>query len=449
MISAGTGMETTTLVDRADCVSVPGHAASSGSVASQCLSPRRGEVLLLGDDTRTMLPVIRSLGRKGVAVDAAWVSDRSPIRSSRYLRTVHELPRLDEGPECWVPALEALVHCSSYELVIPVTEPALFALQEQRHRLETGVRLGMIDSDVFIATSDKGMMQRIAERAGIPTPRSWSVDSMAQLDAALAQQNGPVVVKPTCSIAIDDSPLKHFVQIFDDRSECRFAARTMLDRFESIVLQEYVAGRGCGVEFLARNGEMLVTFQHRRLHETSGHGSTYREGQVPSPELANATQRLLRAVNYTGVGMCEFRVDDETGRWVFVELNPRFWGSLPLAAASGVDFPWYLYQLLTEGRTDFDCQPRSGLRSRNLSADLRWMWRALIRRGTGASAVHEQTCGWRLNEVSGGRLLCDAMRLLLWRDSIDSFARDDWRPFVRELLRLCQRRLPAIAQRTR
>jgi predicted ATP-grasp superfamily ATP-dependent carboligase len=32
-----------------------------------------------------------------------------------------------------------------------------------------------------------------------------------------------------------------------------------------------------------------------------------------------------------------------------LEINPRFWGSLPLAIAAGVDFPVLLYRLATEG----------------------------------------------------------------------------------------------------
>ena len=35
----------------------------------------------------------------------------------------------------------------------------------------------------------------------------------------------------------------------------------------------------------------------------------------------------------------EFRVDAASDHWILVEINGRFWGSLPLAVASGMDFP--------------------------------------------------------------------------------------------------------------
>jgi hypothetical protein len=44
--------------------------------------------------------------------------------------------------------------------------------------------------------------------------------------------------------------------------------------------------------------------------------------------------------------MVEYKQDRRTGRHYLMEINPRFWGSLQLAIDSGVDFPWYLYELI-------------------------------------------------------------------------------------------------------
>jgi predicted ATP-grasp superfamily ATP-dependent carboligase len=42
--------------------------------------------------------------------------------------------------------------------------------------------------------------------------------------------------------------------------------------------------------------------------------------------------------------MVEFRVDERDGVPKLMEVNGRFWGSLPLAIAAGVDFPYLLYR---------------------------------------------------------------------------------------------------------
>ena len=50
-------------------------------------------------------------------------------------------------------------------------------------------------------------------------------------------------------------------------------------------------------------------------------------------------------MDYTGVAMLEFRKNFDKNESVLIEINGRFWGSLPLAVAAGADFPYYLYQL--------------------------------------------------------------------------------------------------------
>jgi predicted ATP-grasp superfamily ATP-dependent carboligase len=41
--------------------------------------------------------------------------------------------------------------------------------------------------------------------------------------------------------------------------------------------------------------------------------------------------------------MVEFKLDPRDGRPKLMEINPRFWGSLSLAIAAGVNFPYLLY----------------------------------------------------------------------------------------------------------
>jgi predicted ATP-grasp superfamily ATP-dependent carboligase len=47
--------------------------------------------------------------------------------------------------------------------------------------------------------------------------------------------------------------------------------------------------------------------------------------------------------------MVEFKKNVRDGRYYVIEANPKFWGSLDLSIAAGVDFPWLLYDLLVSG----------------------------------------------------------------------------------------------------
>src|SRR5690606_38589075 len=106
---------------------------------------------------------------------------------------------------------------------------------------------------------------------------------------------------------------------------------TALENWGGALVQENFTGSGVGVELLAYQGEVLVAFQHVRVHEPlEGGGSSYRRSAALHPQLLAASKALMKALDYTGVAMVEFKFNFNTGDWVFIEINGRFWGSLPL-----------------------------------------------------------------------------------------------------------------------
>jgi len=58
------------------------------------------------------------------------------------------------------------------------------------------------------------------------------------------------------------------------------------------------------------------------------------------PELADMAVSLLQRMHWAGPAEVEFRVDPRDNSPVFMEVNPRFWGSLHTGIVAGVDFPY-------------------------------------------------------------------------------------------------------------
>ena len=141
---------------------------------------------------------------------------------------------------------------------------------------------------------------------------------------------------------------------------------------ERLLLQSYIDGVGYGVSVLYNHGEMRAHFIHRRLREypLTGGPSTYRES-VHHDGLFAVTKKLMDELKWHGVAMVEYKIEKETGNPYLMEINPRFWGSLPLALSAGVDFPYLLYQVATEGDCPRSTQYKDGIRSRWLLGDLR------------------------------------------------------------------------------
>jgi predicted ATP-grasp superfamily ATP-dependent carboligase len=371
-----------------------------------------GQVLVLGNDDRVVLALMRSLGRQKLQIHVAWCDSETPAMSSRYLHSYHELPPYSAHDDSWIIALNRLVESHAYDLIIPCNDFAVFPLQRFRNRLTDSGNWYLLDERSFQATFDKHRTSQLAKTLGIPTPRDILVGTSAnpfQNDAAwITELSYPVYVKPRSSVTEKDVTNRRSAQRVKDGAELRNVLST-LQNPDGVLVQEGFDGEGHGVDILAFEGVILVEMQHRRLRETMHGGSTYRESTKLNPRLSKATAAMVAELGYTGVAMFEFRVDPQSDRYVLLEVNGRFWGSLPLAIVAGADFPFCLYQMLVCGRREFPEQYSEGVRCRNLVPDLRCIKKNL---GTMATVWHLITIFFR-----GGHQ--------------DHWAWDDWKPQFR------------------
>src|SRR5262249_21989288 len=112
-----------------------------------------------------------------------------------------------------------------------------------------------------------------------------------------------------------------------------------------------------------------------------GGASAWRESTALDPALLASTQRLVRALNWTGLIMVEYKLGERP--WL-IEINGRVWGSLPLAVLAGVDFPAELAELHFPGAAPHDptknADYRAGLRAYTLELMLSWIAQVLSAR---------------------------------------------------------------------
>jgi predicted ATP-grasp superfamily ATP-dependent carboligase len=121
---------------------------------------------------------------------------------------------------------------------------------------------------------------------------------------------------------------------------------------------------------MGEGGRLLAAFCHRRLREypVSGGPSTLAVS-VRDPRLVELGTALLRALDWVGVAMVEFKQDGR-GEYRLMEVNPRLWGSLPLAIAAGVNVPYAWYRLAAGLPVEPALTWREGVRMRFLFQDL-------------------------------------------------------------------------------
>jgi protein-tyrosine-phosphatase/predicted ATP-grasp superfamily ATP-dependent carboligase len=402
--------------------------------------PRKA--LVIGDDTRSFLATVRSLGRGGVEVHAAPFSFRSPALTSRYISKTHWIPYyVGEGPD-WLEAIEELLRREQFAIVIPCDERSLLPLHHHRERFSTLTQLAIPDQyslDVFF---DKNSTRELARTLGIPIAKGRMIRATDKPDSLIAEAGLPLAIKPTCSYTLDRLYTRNRVTIASSKSEIADALTHTVE--SPHFFEAFFPGTGVGVSVLASRGRLLQAFQHRRVHEYQG-ASYYRVSEEPSAQLLDAVTQLIKATGYSGVAMFEFRVDNASGAWALLEVNARPWGSLPLPVALGADFPYRWYKLLVEGDETPALPYRVGVYGRNFVPDARQQFaRARSIRGPLKLARFVIST------------LAEYMRFFAGREIYDILVRDDPRPAWNEAVDRFEEwrigvfsSLPGSAQRSR
>ncbi len=323
-------------------------------------------VLVLGDGVCAFLAVARSLGRRGVEVHAAPGDIDSPGLKSRYVSAVHRLPAYALAPSKWEEALARLVETERIGLVIPVTDSWILRLDRYAARFGRD-RLALPSAESLAVLSDKARTRDLAGSVGVPVAEGRLVSRQDDAAALVARYGLPLALKPRTSHVVGDAREKLSVRIV--RTETALAELLASGAADDAVLEAFFEGEGVGVSVLASHGEIALAYQHRRLEEAFEAGaSTSRISEAVDPILLTSVEKLVRAAALHGVAMFEFRCDRAAGAYVLLEVNPRFWGSLPLALAAGADFPAGLCALLG-GHAVRRSTYRTGIRMGDLTGE--------------------------------------------------------------------------------
>lgn len=338
------------------------------------------KALVLDGDTRAAVEVLHALTDRNVAVDVACERDCLAFQSRRVRNPLRQ-PQVEQTGAAFIEWLRKVDRESSYALIVPSSEMSVYPFLSLGESDPLRKKAVLPSTESLRTALNKLLTLETALKLQIPVPRTRFISPGAVIPEC---DSYPVVLKPISSLVQNGRFEAVRPVVANDESQRKRHLESMLKKC-AVLQQEYVAGRGIGVEMLYCHGELVWHFAHERLHEGCGSpglgsGSTYRRSITPSAALLRHSKELLDALEWHGVAQVEFKVADD-GRYWLMEINPRFWGSLALAVDSGVDFPWGLLCLALGN--ELPPQPAYKIHhyTRHLSADLNWLWTSVVREG--------------------------------------------------------------------
>ncbi len=302
--------------------------------------------LITDGQSRVALETVRSLGALGlhsrVAVAAPYLPYSALAARSRWCAGALCLPE-PWGAQRWVEALSRSVRRD--EVLVPVATNAVIQVAAHRGRFP-GAVAPIPSVETIRRVNHRPSLLEIARRAGVPAPKTYPVRSHEDLPALAADPllRWPLVVKVCDDAGLFVGPEARY-RIVHDAVALDRAYRDLFARKAFPMVQEFIPGDGWGVSLLfGAGGEVLARVVHRRTLEYPARGGPSARCETARwPDLEEAAIALLREVSWVGPAQVEFRRDARDGSFRLLEVNPRLWGSLPLARMAGVNLVgmWY------------------------------------------------------------------------------------------------------------
>jgi len=304
-----------------------------------------GAVVVGGDHPG--LAIARSLGQRGIPVVV--IDDQYSIsKFSKYVTRVERVPDLKDQHAAVDSVLEVGQRLGLKDWVLfPTRDENVAAFSIHRDRLAEFFRVTTAPWKTVRWAWDKTNTYQLAEKLGIPTPRTWipkSVDDLSALDAHL-----PLAVKPAVkeNFFYATGAKAWRAETPKQLRELYLRACRDIDPHE-ILIQQIIPGDGlrqlsyCAFSRNGRAHSVMLARRMRQHPREFGRAATYVE-TVDLPELEELAERFLRAIDFYGIVEVEFKQDARDGEYKLLDVNARAWGFHGLGLAAGVDFPYLLF----------------------------------------------------------------------------------------------------------
>jgi predicted ATP-grasp superfamily ATP-dependent carboligase len=303
------------------------------------------KVLVTDGDALHSLAIVRSLGSKKMRVTIS--SHRKVFSLSFYSKFCQKrlvYPDPDKKKGQFIHFLIQELKSSDYDILLPVRSTVTPLVAQYKEELSRYTNFVIPSRESMEIANNKEKTFKFSEKIGIPIPRTFYPQNMDELEQAAKELSFPVVVKASYGAGSRGvfyvKTAENLFSFFN-----KYFSSGKYSEDNRTMVQELIQGPGCGFFSIFDKGEPKAIFMHKRIREypITGGPSTVAESYY-HPRLKELGLKILKELNWDGVAMVEFKLDQKDNEFKLMEINPKFWGSLYLAIASGVDFP-YLYCL--------------------------------------------------------------------------------------------------------
>jgi predicted ATP-grasp superfamily ATP-dependent carboligase len=266
--------------------------------------------------------------------------------ASRYSKGHFVYPSPFKDQEGFVQRLIDEIRRLGADVLIPVFEET-FLVAKHAARLSDHVSMVLPTYENILIAHNKDRWARLARKLDVPVPVSCAIEELQTESVRPDDLRFPVLVKPKQgggAWGIQQIESSEALGILLNGDNCNGMP------WGRFFVQEKIRGETHCVAMLFNQGQLRAKVAYRQLRDypVTGGQATMRVS-IRSYKAEAYLQRLLETLKWHGVCQADFVIDSNTQVPYLIDLNPRLWGSLAQAIASGVDFPYLIYRIAREG----------------------------------------------------------------------------------------------------
>ncbi|MGD0995606.1 MAG: ATP-grasp domain-containing protein [Candidatus Bathyarchaeia archaeon] len=289
-------------------------------------------VLITGAGSTTAISVMKGLRKQRefeVFIVGTDTNERTDIAGSNFCDKFYTVAQATAEKK-YLKTLEDLIKSELIDLLIPIVDNELEVIARNRYIIERATFLLLSSYDTISTCYDKFKTYEFFNNSNIPTVKTILVDQNCDIESLVQDITFPIILKPRMGVSSRDVyEIKNKDELF------------LLKRVKNPIIQEMAKGQEYTIDIFY-DGKKIISAVPRKRIETRA-GISYK-GQTEKDEtLINYACQIAEKLNIKGPANIQcFKNGDEIR---FIEINPRFSGSLPLTIEAGVNMPLFTLKM--------------------------------------------------------------------------------------------------------
>ncbi len=329
------------------------------------------KVLVTDSQIRSALALTRSLGRRGNLVITSDSEKISTSFFSKYTAKKFVYPDVVKDELGFVKSIKRLAEKEKIDVIFPIGGETTLALAKYRDLFNGRIKIPVTDYSRLLKAANKAETFKIAEKIGIPIPKTYQIKSFEDLNRI---NFFPVILKPLSGSG------SRGIALCKNRDELENNYKTSSMNYSGFIVQDYIPvtdisnSEFCWYGIFDWDSELVGYGCYKNIRTyPSGSGPSTLQESVENEKINLLAIKLLKHLKWQGLAQIDFRVDARDNEPKLLEINHRMWAPLQHSISSGLDVPGIWLNLALGKSVPKQPPIKVGIRTRwLLPGDILW-----------------------------------------------------------------------------